>query len=45
MELKLFGLQAQDSDLSQLVCDYIACMTDEMALETYIQVFVPKRIA
>ena len=44
MELKLFGLQ-QDRDVQQLVCDYIACMTDEMALETYIQVFVPKRIA
>jgi dGTP triphosphohydrolase len=44
MELKLFGLSPHE-DLSQLVCDYIACMTDDMALETYIQVFVPKRIA
>ncbi len=44
MELDLFGLQKHD-DLAQLVCDYIACMTDDMALETYIQVFVPKRIA
>jgi dGTPase len=44
MELKLFGLPPHNS-LPQRVCDYIACMTDDMALETYIQVFVPKRIA
>lgn len=44
MELKLYGLQRHDN-LPQLVCDYIACMTDDFALETYIQVFVPKRIA
>lgn len=41
---RLFGLQPQ-ADLRQFVCDYLACMTDDMALETYIQVFVPKRIA
>ncbi len=44
MELTLFGLQCQE-DRPQMVCDYIACMTDDMALETYIQVFVPRRIA
>ena len=44
MNVTLFGLQSHD-DLPQLVCDYIACMTDDMALETYIQVFVPMRIA
>jgi dGTPase len=44
MELQLFGLQ-QDEEPEQLICDYIACMTDDMALETYIQVFVPRRIA
>jgi dGTPase len=44
MELHLFGLQPHEH-LHQLVCDYIACMTDNFALETYIQVFVPKRIA
>ncbi len=44
MELNLFGLKPHES-LQQLVCDYIACMTDDFALETYIQVFVPKRIA
>ena len=44
MELDLFGLQYHEV-LAQLVCDYIACMTDDMALETYIQVFVPRRIA
>ena len=44
MDLRLFGLQA-NADPDQLVCDYIACMTDDHALETYIQVFMPKRIA
>ena len=44
MEVDLFGL-LHDEDPAQLVCDYIACMTDDMALETYIQVFVPRRIA
>ncbi len=43
MKLHLFELQANEN-LHQLVCDYIACMTDNFALETYIQVFVPKRI-
>ena len=44
MDVELFGLQSNDN-LPQLVCDYLACMTDDMALETYIQVFVPRRIA
>lgn len=44
MDVRLFGL-IPHNDLPQLVCDYIACMTDDFALETYIQVFVPKRIA
>lgn len=44
MQLGLFGLQSHD-DIPQLVCDYLACMTDDFALETYIQVFIPKRIA
>ncbi len=44
MDVTLFGLPPDD-DLPQRVCDYIACMTDDMALETYIQVFVPRRIA
>jgi len=44
MNLALFGLTLAD-DLRQTVCDYLACMTDDVALETYIQVFMPKRIA
>jgi dGTPase len=44
MDLDMFGLKSHH-DLQQVVCDYIACMTDDMALETYIQAFVPKRIA
>ncbi|MBD3304783.1 deoxyguanosinetriphosphate triphosphohydrolase [candidate division KSB3 bacterium] len=44
MDLHLFGLKPQD-DVKQVVCDYIACMTDDMALEAYIQAFIPKRIA
>lgn len=44
MNLTLFGLNPREP-LSQLVCDYIACMTDDFALDTYIQVFVPRRIA
>lgn len=44
MDVKLFDLLPNE-DLPQLVCDYLACMTDDMALETYIQVFVPRRIA
>lgn len=44
MDLNLFGLQPHD-DPQRLICDYIACMTDDFALETYIQVFIPKRIA
>ncbi len=43
MKLETFGLKPSE-DVRQLVCDYIACMTDQMALETYIQVFVPRRI-
>jgi dGTPase len=44
MNLAMFGLNSQD-DIRQLVCDYLACMTDDIALETYIQVFVPQQIA
>ena len=44
MNLEMFGLQP-GADLRQVVCDYLACMTDDVALETYIQVFMPKRIA
>jgi len=44
MNLAMFGLKPHE-DTRQLTCDYIACMTDEMALETYIQVFIPRRIA
>lgn len=44
MNLDIFGLKPSE-DIRQSACDYIACMTDEMALETYIQVFVPRRIA
>jgi dGTPase len=49
MNLSMFGLRAQDDayqdDTHQLVCDYLACMTDDIALETYIQIFIPQRIA
>jgi dGTPase len=44
MNLAMFGLKPHD-DIRQVVCDYLACMTDDVALETYIQVFIPKRIA
>jgi dGTPase len=44
MSLEMFGLKPQE-DTRQNVCDYLACMTDDVALETYIQVFIPKRIA
>ncbi len=43
IDLALYGLQPQEN-LTQLVCDYIACMTDDFALDTYIQVFLPKPI-
>ena len=44
IQAEMFGLPAQE-DTAQLVCDYLACMTDDVALETYINVFMPKRIA
>lgn len=44
MSLEMFDLQSNENT-QQLVCDYLACMTDDVALETYIQVFIPKRIA
>jgi len=44
INLAMFGLQSS-ADARQVVCDYLACMTDDVALETYIQVFIPKRIA
>jgi dGTPase len=44
MKLEMFGLQLLD-DHRQTVCDYLACMTDNVALETYMQVFMPKRFA
>jgi dGTPase len=44
MKLEMFGLQAH-ANIPQLVCDYLACMTDDVALETYIHVFIPKRLA
>jgi dGTPase len=44
MSLTMFGLQHHEN-LRQLVCDYLACMTDDIALETYIQVFIPQQIA
>jgi dGTPase len=43
MKLEMFGLKSNE-DIQQSVCDYLACMTDDIALETYIQVFIPKRI-
>jgi dGTPase len=44
MNLEMFGLKQQDA-IQQIVCDYLACMTDDIALETYIQVFIPQQIA
>ena len=44
MNSKLFDLPPT-ADAAQTVCDYLACMTDDVALETYMQVFMPKRIA
>lgn len=44
MDVRLFGIPSEE-ERSQLVCDYIACMSDDFALETYIHVFVPRRIA
>ena len=44
INLDMFGLKI-GADMQQVVCDYLACMTDDVALETYIQVFMPKRIA
>ncbi|MBF0345653.1 MAG: deoxyguanosinetriphosphate triphosphohydrolase [Nitrospirae bacterium] len=32
-----------DSDISQMVCDFIAGMTDRFALMTYEKIFIPKR--
>jgi len=43
MNLEIFGLKSYENS-PQLVCDYIACMTDNMALETYTQVFMPKSV-
>ena len=34
-------LIALESDKEQLVCDYIAGMTDRYAIEEYIALFVP----
>lgn len=52
MNLSMFGLRAKEDDRytqedtrQQLVCDYLACMTDDIALETYIQIFIPQQIA
>ncbi|MBD3305293.1 deoxyguanosinetriphosphate triphosphohydrolase [candidate division KSB3 bacterium] len=44
MRLERFGLQPQ-ADTARLVCDYLACMTDDVALETYVRIFMPKRFA
>lgn len=44
MNLPMFGLHTQD-DTRQMVCDYVACMTDDIAVETYIQIFIPQQIA
>jgi len=44
MNLAMFGLHAQ-KDVHKLACDYVACMTDDIAVETYIQIFIPQQLA
>lgn len=44
MNLAMFGLRSHD-DIPQLACDYVACMTDDIAVETYIHIFIPQQIA